>query len=287
MATTLETVVQEVEVVQRTNRVDLSRPGSRGVQGPQGIQGVQGEVGPQGETGPIGATGPTGATGPQGPQGIQGPQGETGPTGATGPQGIQGEQGPKGDTGPQGTGLTILGTLASTDDLPADPDVGDGYIIGGDLYTYTPDGWVDAGRIQGPQGETGPAGPTGATGAIGPQGPQGPQGIQGPAGTDGIDGLDGTDGRTILSGVVDPTTEGVDGDFYLNTATSVLFGPKNVTWPTGVSLVGPDGTGIPTISSGDSGKHLAVKSDESGAEWVTAPSGGGVSLGMVIALGGD
>ncbi len=42
--------------------------------------------------------------------------------------------------------------------------------------------------------------------------------------------------------------------------------------------------GIPTIASGDSGKVLAVKSDESGAEWVTAPSGGGVSLGLVIAL---
>lgn len=44
---------------------------------------------------------------------------------------------------------------------------------------------------------------------------------------------------------------------------------------------------LPTISSGDSGKVLAVKSDESGAEWVDTPSGGGVSLGMVIALGGD
>ncbi len=42
--------------------------------------------------------------------------------------------------------------------------------------------------------------------------------------------------------------------------------------------------GIPAISVGDSGKVLAVKSDESGAEWVDAPSGGGVSLGLVIAL---
>ena len=42
--------------------------------------------------------------------------------------------------------------------------------------------------------------------------------------------------------------------------------------------------GIPAISEGDSGKVLAVKSDESGAEWVDAPSGGGVSLGLVIAL---
>lgn len=47
------------------------------------------------------------------------------------------------------------------------------------------------------------------------------------------------------------------------------------------------GSGLPEIQSGDASKVLAVKSDESGAEWVDAPSGGGVSLGMVIALGGD
>jgi hypothetical protein len=41
--------------------------------------------------------------------------------------------------------------------------------------------------------------------------------------------------------------------------------------------------GIPVISEGDGGKVLAVKSDESGAEWVAASSGG-VSLGLVIAL---
>ena len=56
-------------------------------------------------------------------------------------------------------------------------------------------------------------------------------------------GTDGTDGRTILSGEVDPTTEGEDGDFYLNTATSTLFGPKAAgTWPAGVLLKGADGT---------------------------------------------
>jgi hypothetical protein len=64
---------------------------------------------------------------------------------------------------------------------------------------------------------------------------RGPQGPQGPAGEDGADG------RTILSGTVDPTTEGVDGDFYLNTATSTLFGPKATTWPAGVSLIGLTG----------------------------------------------
>ena len=98
-------------------------------------------------------------------------------------------------------------------------------------------------------------------GLTGDMGPQGPQGIQGPAGTDGIDGLDG---RTILSGAVDPTTEGVDGDFYINTTTSTLFGPKATTWPAGVSLVGPAGT------DGEDGAN-----------------GADASIAMIIALGGD
>ena len=150
--------------------------------------------------------------------------------------------------------------------------------------------WLQS--LVGPQGPQGIQGEQGPEGPQGPQGIQGIQGIQGPAGEDGDDGLAGSDGRTILSGSGAPTTQGEDGDFYLDTAASTLYGPKNVTWPAGVSLIGPagaagaDGVGIPAISSGDSGKLLAVKSDESGAEWVDAPSGG-VSLGMVIALGGD
>ena len=65
-----------------------------------------------------------------------------------------------------------------------------------------------------------------------------------PAGADGVDGtdgVDGADGRTLLNGVVDPTTEGADGDFYINTNTWYIFGPKATTWPAGVSLVGPTG----------------------------------------------
>jgi len=102
--------------------------------------------------------------------------------------------------------------------------------------------------IAGPTGATGPAGPTGATGATGPAGPTGntgaagptgPQGLQGPA---GAAGAAGANGKTVLSGTVDPTTEGVDGDFYINTTSNTIFGPKATgAWPTGVSLVGPQG----------------------------------------------
>ncbi len=60
-------------------------------------------------------------------------------------------------------------------------------------------------------------------------------------GADGDDGNDGADGNTILSGVIDPTTEGVDGDYYINTLTLVIFGPKAGTWPSGTPIVGEDG----------------------------------------------
>ena len=44
------------------------------------------------------------------------------------------------------------------------------------------------------------------------------------------------------------------------------------------------GSGVPEIESGDSGKLLAVKSDESGAEWVDASSGGGSGVGDKLYL---
>jgi hypothetical protein len=53
----------------------------------------------------------------------------------------------------------------------------------------------------------------------------------------------GGSGNTILNGAIDPTTEGVDGDFYINTVTNTLFGPKDSgAWPAGVSLIGPAGS---------------------------------------------
>lgn len=74
-------------------------------------------------------------------------------------------------------------------------------------------------------GEQGPPGPAGAPGA--------PSNVPGPA---------GADGNTILYGLADPTSaDGVYGNFYINTSTHVLFGPKTTTWPAGTSLIGPQG----------------------------------------------
>ncbi len=56
-------------------------------------------------------------------------------------------------------------------------------------------------------------------------------------------GVAGIDGKTVLSGTVDPTTEGVNGDFYINKSTWFIFGPKAAgVWPAGVSIIGPPGT---------------------------------------------
>src|SRR6202030_3101260 len=53
----------------------------------------------------------------------------------------------------------------------------------------------------------------------------------------------GADGKTVLNGIIDPTSAvGVDGDFYINTTSTTIFGPKVAgNWPAGISLIGPQG----------------------------------------------
>lgn len=60
---------------------------------------------------------------------------------------------------------------------------------------------------------------------------------------DGVPALTNAgDGRTILNGAVAPTTEGENGDFYIDTVLHKIHGPKAAgVWPAGVSLVGPQG----------------------------------------------
>lgn len=83
--------------------------------------------------------------------------------------------------------------------------------------------------------------------------------------------LVGTVGNTILSGVVNPTSPslGQVGDFYINTATNTLFGPKTATspyWPaTGVSLVGSAGSAGATGAQGPAGP--------AGPQGVAGPAG--------------
>ncbi len=56
----------------------------------------------------------------------------------------------------------------------------------------------------------------------------------------------GPRGNSVLNGSVDPTAAiGQNGDFYYNTATQYIFGPKSASaWPTGTRLKGANGNTI-------------------------------------------
>ncbi|MBI5219965.1 MAG: hypothetical protein HY958_13645 [Bacteroidia bacterium] len=174
----------------------------------------------------------SGTPGPQGPAGNDGLNGQDGVSITTtliqndtlyitlsngntlnagyvvGPQGLQGLQGTPGTNG-----IGIMNTFVQNDSL---------------FITLSSGSTVNAGHVRGPQGLQGIAGTNGINGA------------------DGINGINGTDGKTILSGTVDPTSEGLDGDFYINTSTNIIFGPKSGgAWGTGTSLIGPAGTYTP------------------------------------------
>ena len=88
----------------------------------------------------------------------------------------------------------------------------------------------------------------------GPRGHIGLPGVDGVDGTPGAPGADGTDGATILTGDGPPTDAlGTDGDYYVDTETARLFGPKaDGHWPAqGTSLrgnTGPSGPAGPTGS---------------------------------------
>jgi hypothetical protein len=63
-----------------------------------------------------------------------------------------------------------------------------------------------------------------------------------PVAVDYSAGTPGADGKTLLYGTAAPMTQGVDGDFYINTTTNSIYGPKaGGAWPAGVSLGGPSG----------------------------------------------
>lgn len=87
----------------------------------------------------------------------------------------------------------------------------------------------------------------GKDGSIGPQGPMGEQGEQGAA---------GKDGTAVLNGSADPTTDqGKVGDFYINTNSYVLFGPKtNSGWGNGESILGVKGDKGDKGEQGDKGE---------------------------------
>lgn len=256
-----------------------------GEQGPQGIQGIQGEQGIQG------IQGPQGEIGPMGPQGLQGIQGETGPQGPIGPAGadsiIPGPQGPMGPTGATGAASTIMGPQGPQGPIGPKGDTGERGLPG----------YSDIPGPTGPQGPAGPQGPMGSTGNTGATGPAGRSIISGavaPLAGEGsigdfyinmlnlylygpktalgwgtpvsIKGATGNNGEGVLHGTSAPTTQGNTGDFFINTTTWTIYGPKaSGVWPAGVSLIGPAGATGPQGPSGALGP--------TGPQGLTGPAG--------------
>ena len=61
----------------------------------------------------------------------------------------------KGRDGKDGTSFTIIGSVTDESELPASADVGDAYLIDGNLWVWTKEGqWKNAGNIQGPAGQS-------------------------------------------------------------------------------------------------------------------------------------
>jgi hypothetical protein len=85
----------------------------------------------------------------------------------------------------------------------------------------------------------------------GPRGATGPRGASGPQGSPGANGQDGT---SVLSGLGVPSDViGSNGDFYLDTSTYKIYGPKaGGTWSDAyvATLIGPQGPIGPTGSPG-------------------------------------
>jgi hypothetical protein len=192
--------------------------------------------------------------------GTPGPKGDKGDTGATGLQGIQGATGATGATGAAGAdGKTVSNGTSN-------PVSGTG--VNGDFYINTATNTLFGPKANGawPSGVS-LVGPTGATGA---------QGIQGATGATGVAGVAGADGKSVRNGTSDPVSgTGVDGDFYINTATNTLFGPKaNGAWPSGVSLVGPTGaTGAQGIQGATGATGPAGPRGDTGATGPQGPIG--------------
>lgn len=105
---------------------------------------------------------------------------------------------------------------------------------------------------------------------------------QGPPGPQGIPGVPGKDGNTVLYGPANPAPfVGVDGDFYINTTTHFLFGPKKLgVWPAGTSMVGPQGPRGNSVLYGAGAPAAGVGIDgdfyiDTTAHFIHGPKAGG------------
>lgn len=133
----------------------------------------------------------------------QGAKGDTGATGAKGDKGDKGDTGATGATGSAGSAATVSVGTTTTGSAGSSATVSNSGTSSAAVLDFTI-----------------PRGDTGATGSVGPA---------------------GADGKTLLSGSGAPSSgTGNNGDFYIDTSTSTIYGPKTSgSWGSGTSLIGP------------------------------------------------
>jgi hypothetical protein len=206
-----------------------------------------------------------------------------GTAGATGATGAAGAAGPAGPAGAPGGAMNWLGSFATD---PPGPAAGDGYFntTDGNAYTYDGASWNQF-AASGAPGAPGAPGVDGNTVLYGAGAPGPGTGVNGnfyidttasdlygpkaggvwPAGTSliGPAGAAGADGNTVLYGAGAPGPgDGVDGNFWINTSTNYLYGPKaGGAWPAGISLVGPAGSPGVGVPVGGTAAQLLAKID--------------------------
>lgn len=197
-----------------------------------------------------GDKGDRGDVGPKGETGDPGPKGDPGKTGVIGPQG------PQGEPGPMGQGLTILGRVSLTTDLPSVGDNGDAYFVGTHLYVWTGSKWEDMGEVKGDKGDAGPQGLKGEDGKQGPPGPKGEDGKPGADGRQGIDGKPGKDGVSVTHSWSGTTLNVTSAS---GTSSADLKGPKGDRGPTGPK--GDPATNLVKSVQGKTGEVMLTKAD--------------------------
>lgn len=190
---------------------------------------------------------------------VQSLAGLTGPDGLMGPQGIPGLQGntitgPAGTNGAAGAPGSVWrsGAAAPSNGLGVD---GDYYLntATGDVYRRTGGVYVLFANLRGPQGLAGTNGTNGIQGVPGTPGTNGTNGAPGAPGTPGSNGTNGAPGSVWRSGSGAPSNGlGVDGDFYLDTASGRAYARASGVYSQVASLAGPQGVqgvqGVPGAS---------------------------------------
>ena len=232
---------------QKTNIKAKGTDGTNGQNGSNGTNGKDGKDGKDGITPTISADGYWVVNGQKTDIKAKGTDGTNGQNGSNGTNGKDGKDGTNGKDGKDGKdGVTPTITINS-----------EGYwVINGQTSTT---------KAKGEDGKEGKKGDKGADGAKGQDGKDGKtphigdngnwwigdkdtnikaQGLKGDPGATGAQGekgergLPGKDGSVIYADKGKPTTQGKDGDYYIDTDAKIFYGPKaNNTWPTtGISL---------------------------------------------------